>query len=65
MQAVETTIDSTTLLSFEAAQKKTRAGKGVSQLGQQSQQSVPPLVIRNEYGLNLDLEVKTKTMTLH
>ena len=41
--------------SFEAAQKKTRAGKGVAQLGQQSQQSVPPLVIRNEYGSNLDL----------
>ena len=48
MQAVETTIDSTTLLSFEAAQKKTRAGKGVAQLEQQSQQSVPvtPLVLR-------------------
>ena len=29
--------------SFEAAQKKTRAGKGVAQLGQQSQQSVPLL----------------------
>ena len=42
--------------SFEVvAQKKTRAGKGVAQLGQQSQQSVPPLVIRNEYGSNLDL----------
>ena len=41
--------------SFEAAQKKTRAGKGVAQLGQQSQQSVPPLVIHNEYGSNLDL----------
>ena len=41
--------------SFEAKQKKTRAGKGVAQLGQQSQQSVPPLVIPNEYGLNLDL----------
>ena len=41
--------------SFEAKQKKTRAGKCVAQLGQQSQQSVPPLVIRNEYGSNLDL----------
>ena len=41
--------------SFEAAQKKTRAGKGVAQLGQQLQQSVPPLVIHNEYGSNLDL----------
>ena len=41
--------------SFEAAQKKTRVGKGVAQLGQQSQQSVPPLVIRNEYGSNLDV----------
>ena len=41
--------------SFEATQKKTRAGKGVAQLGQQSQQLVPPLVIRNEYGSNLDL----------
>ena len=41
---------------FEAAQKKkTRPGNGVAQLGQQSQQSVPPLVIRNEYGSNLDL----------
>ena len=40
---------------FEVAQKKTRAGKGVAQLGQQSQQSAPPLVIRNEYGSNLDL----------
>ena len=29
--------------SFEAAQKKTRAGKGVAQLRQQSQQSVPLL----------------------
>ena len=41
--------------SFEAAQKKTRAGKGVAQLGQQSQQSVPALVIHNKYGSNLDL----------
>ena len=41
--------------SFEAAQKKTRTGKCVAQLGQQSQQSVPPLVIRNEYGSNLDI----------
>ena len=41
--------------SFEAARKKTRPGKGVAQLGQQSQQSVPPLVIRNEYGSNLGL----------
>ena len=37
--------------------KKTRAGKGVAQLGQQSQQSVPPLVVRNEYSSNLDLDV--------
>ena len=43
--------------SFEAAQKKTRVGKCVAQLGQQSQQSVPPLVVRNEYGSNLDLDV--------
>jgi len=43
--------------SFEAAQKKTRPGKGVAQLGQQSQQSVPPLVVHNEYGSNLDLDV--------
>ena len=42
--------------SFEAAQKKTRPGKGVAQLRQQSQQSVLPLV-RNEYGSNLDLDV--------
>ena len=35
--------------SFEAAQKKTRPGKGVAQLGQQS---VPPIVVRNEYGSN-------------
>ena len=42
--------------SFEAAQKNTRAGKGVAQLGQQSQQSIPPLVIHNEYGSNLDLQ---------
>ena len=41
--------------SFEAVQKKTRAGKGVAQLGQQSQQSVPPLIIHNEYGSNLDV----------
>ena len=41
--------------SFEAAQKKTRAGKCVAQLGQQSQQSVLPLVIHNEYGSNLDV----------
>ena len=41
--------------SFEAAQKKTRTGKCVAQLGQQSQQSVPPLVIRNEYGSTLDI----------
>ena len=41
--------------SFDAVQKKTRPGKGVAQLGQQSQQSVPPLVIRNEYDTNLDL----------
>ena len=39
------------------AQKKTRTGKGVAQLGQQSQQSIPPLVVRNEYGSNLDLDV--------
>ena len=37
------------------AQKKKRAGKGVAQLGQQSHQSVPPLVVGNEYGLNLGL----------
>ena len=43
--------------SFEAAQKKSRPGKGVAQLGQQSQQSVPPLVVRNEYGSNLNLDV--------
>ena len=47
--------DSSLTKSFEAAQKKTRAEKGVAQLRQQSQQSVPPLVIRNEYGSNLDL----------
>ena len=41
--------------SFEGVQKKTRVGKGVAQLRQQSQQSVPPLVIRNEYGSKLDL----------
>jgi hypothetical protein len=41
--------------SFEATQEKTRVGKGVTQLGQQSQQSTPPLIIRNEYGSNLDL----------
>ena len=41
--------------SFEAAQKKSRPGKGVAQLGQQSQQSVPHLVISNEYSSNLDL----------
>jgi hypothetical protein len=29
--------------SYEAAQKKKRVGKGVAQLGQQSQQSIPPL----------------------
>jgi hypothetical protein len=38
---------------FEAAQEK-RAGKGVAQLGQQSQQSIP-LVIPNEYGSNLNI----------
>ena len=43
--------------SFEVAQKKTRPGKRVAQLGQQSQQSVPPLVVRNEYGSNLDLDI--------
>jgi hypothetical protein len=40
--------------SCEAAQKKKRAGKGVAQLGQQSQQSIP-LVVPNEYGSNLNL----------
>jgi hypothetical protein len=40
--------------SYEAAQKKKRAGKGVAQLGQQSQQSIP-LVVPNEYGSNLNL----------
>ena len=29
--------------------------KGVAQLGQQSQQSLPPLVVSNQYGSNLDL----------
>jgi len=29
--------------SYEAAQKKKTVGKGVAQLGQQSQQSIPPL----------------------
>jgi hypothetical protein len=40
--------------SYEVAQKKKRAGKGVAQLGQQSQQSIP-LVVPNEYGSNLNL----------
>ena len=47
--------DRTLTKSIEAAQKKKQVGKGVAQLGQQSHQSVPPLVVSNEYGLNLGL----------
>jgi hypothetical protein len=47
--------DRTLTKSIEAAQKKKRAGKGVAQLGQQAHQSIPPLVVGNEYGSNLGL----------
>ena len=54
-KATLTNYDRTLTKSIEAAQKKKRAGKGVAQLGQQSHQSVPPLVVGNEYGSNLGL----------
>ena len=47
--------DRTLTKSIEAAQKKKRAGKGIAQLGQQAHQSIPPLVVGNEYGSNLGL----------
>jgi len=39
----------------EEKNKEKRACKGVAQLGEQSKQSVPPLVIGNEYGSNIDV----------
>jgi len=39
----------------EEKKKEKRARKGVAQLGEQSKQSVPPLVIGNEYGSNIDV----------
>ena len=54
-----TDYDRTLTKSIEAAQKKKRTGKGVAQLGQQSHQSVPPLVVSNEYGSNLGLMHQT------
>jgi len=39
----------------EEKKKEKRARKGVAQLEEQSKQSVPPLVIGNEYGSNIDL----------
>ena len=54
-----TDYDRTLTKSIEAAQKKKRAGKGVAQLGQQAHQSVPPLVVGNEYGSNLGLMHQT------
>jgi len=39
----------------EEKKKEKRARKGVAQLGEQSKQSVPPLVIRNEYSSNIDV----------
>jgi selenophosphate synthetase-related protein len=36
-------------------EKIVKAGKGVAQLGEQELQSLPPLVIDNEYGSNIDL----------
>ena len=48
--------DRTLTKSIEEAKKKEkRARKGVAQLGEQSQQSVPPLVIGNEYGSNTNV----------
>ena len=54
-KATLTDYDRTLTKSIEVAQKKKRAGKGVAQLGQQSHQLVPPLVVGNEYGSNLGL----------
>nr|ACS88374.1 transposon protein [Coix lacryma-jobi] len=48
--------DRTLSKSIEEAKKtKKRAGKGVPQLGEQKQQSVPDLVVGNEYGTNMDI----------
>jgi hypothetical protein len=54
-KATLTDYDRTLTKSIETAQKKKQAGKGVAQLGQQSHQSVPLLVVGNEYGSNLGL----------
>jgi uncharacterized protein (UPF0216 family) len=48
--------DRTVTKSIEEVKKKEkRARKGVAQLMEQSQQSVLPLVIGNEYGLNMNV----------
>ena len=48
--------DCTITKSVEETKKKVKgARKGVAQLGEQAQQSVPPLVIGNEYGLNMNM----------
>ena len=39
----------------EEKKKEKRARNGVAQLREQSKQSVPPLVIRNEYGSNINV----------
>jgi hypothetical protein len=39
----------------EDKRKQKAAGKDVAQLSQQAQQSVPPLVVENQYGSNMNL----------
>jgi hypothetical protein len=39
----------------EDKKKQKMVGKDVAQLGQQAQQSVPPLVVENQYGSNMNL----------
>jgi hypothetical protein len=39
----------------EDKRKQKAAGKDVAQLGQQAQQSVPPLVAENQYSSNMNL----------
>ena len=52
--------DRTLSKSIEEAKKTMkRAGKGVPQLGEQEKQSVPDLVVGNEYGTNMDIIQRT------
>jgi hypothetical protein len=39
----------------EDKRKQKAAGKDIAQLSQQAQQSVPPLVVENQYGSNMNL----------